>query len=176
MKKLATIMMLVAALLCGTATLDAKTTKKKSGTKTTQTTAIKGSSLSVETFINKRKTEWSGWDYGYKDLSKIYSTLKNMGYTDLGQVSKGTYVFDSGRSYPTATIGFRKGSTEVYIETALNDEPKFADGSKWIYNISIKFGTSAEKTNFIKALKKEFGYLWYQQKSGRVFFGIMWDD
>lgn len=36
MKKIATILMLVAALLCSTATMDAKTTKKASKTKTTQ--------------------------------------------------------------------------------------------------------------------------------------------
>ena len=66
MKKLATILMLVAVLFVGGATIDAKTTKKKAKARTTQTSSDGMWNGDIPTGKNLCTEDWSNWSgHGY---------------------------------------------------------------------------------------------------------------
>lgn len=140
MKKVITICLLVATLFVGGITADAKTTKKNTKARTTQT-GKKGGSLSVDTFLKCENSQYKL--YWYKDLSKIKAALKDLGYKDIGEEDGGYYESEDGEMAPMVTTGFQKGSTEVYIYRDENYD--------FIRYIGIKFGSSTEKSNFLKA-------------------------
>ena len=164
MKKLITICLLAMTLIAGGMTMDAKTTKKKSKVKTTQT-AKKGHSLSVETFFKCENPQYKL--YWYKDLSKIESAMKKLGYMEIGEEDGGYYELDDGEMVPMVTIGFQKGSTEVYVYKNEHND--------WIRYIGIKFGTSTEKSNFITAAQKKSkgGNISVWQEDGIVYIGAL---
>lgn len=70
MKKIATVLMLIAAILVGGMTLDAKTTKKKAKVRTTQTT----SSSKINKLLTEYEeiVEWlNRWDYDESTKSYV---------------------------------------------------------------------------------------------------------
>lgn len=142
MKKLATIVMLAVAMVAGGASADAKTVAKKSKARTTQTVK-NGNSLKVETFLRCQNPSYK--HYWYKDLSEIETAMKKLGYTYIGKEDGGYYELEDGELEPMVTIGFQKGSTEVYVYKNEHND--------WIRYIGIKFGSSTEKTSFINAAK-----------------------
>lgn len=162
MKKLSVIILLVISLLSGGMVLDAKTTKKKA--KTTQT-ANKETSLSVETFFTYDKQYDT---YGYRDLSVIKSSLKKLGYSNIGTESAGYYEEEDGTRSPMVAIVFQKGSNKVYIYQFKNDR-------RWVNKIGIKFGSSTEKSSFISAAERKSkggnNNLGVWQEGNMVFIG-----
>lgn len=77
MKKLATVLMLVAAILVGGMTMEAKTIKKKTKAKTTRTSKKYPTSVfGIKTFLERSNGEW--WMKPSYDLKK---NLLNMGFT-----------------------------------------------------------------------------------------------
>lgn len=144
MKKVITVCLVIITLFVGGMTVDAKTTKKKSKATTTQT-GKNGISLKVETFLKCENPQYKL--YWYRDLSEIETTMKKLGYAYIGEEDAGDYELEDGELVPMVTIGFQKGSTEVYVYKNEHND--------WIRYIGIKFGSSSEESSFIKAAKSK---------------------
>ena len=144
MKKVITICLLVITLFLGGSTVMAQTAKKDSKSNTTQTNK-NDISLTIEPFLRCENPQYK--IYWYKNLSEIETEMKNLGYEDIGEEFGGYYESEDGEMEPLTTIGFQKGSTEVYIY--VNED------SDWIKYIGIKFGSSTEQSEFIKAAKNK---------------------
>lgn len=156
MKKLATILMLIAAILIGGATIDAKTTKKK--------TSSSGSSLTLKTLTGKF--------YSKNDLfaitqSQITAAMKELGFTYKGSSSSSFYNDIDEVMEPATLYTYQKSgvTAEVYYVS----RP---------VKITLIFGSDAAAKSFVTSSKKALGLssnyyirnaaVWSMQRSGHI--------
>ena len=144
MKKIATVLMLVAALLVGGMSIEAKTTKKT--TKTGQ--SHKSSSSSA--FTPKSFMSSTGRGYQLKSYSQIKSILTSNGYK---------YVGDEYTQYSYSEIDadgyiFLDSKGNEVVVTEVNDSNVGVKGD--VVEITFRFTNSGDRDKFLKGVTNEF--------------------
>ena len=160
MKRIITVVMLVAVLLVGAMTMDAKTTKKKSSAKS----STSSSALSLSTFFTVNR--YGGTKlYSFKSPSAISKALKNMGFTYTGEEDGGydEDEYDEDVSYPMIMDCYQKGNTEIMVYQL--------EDSDYVRYIGVRFGSSSEKTAFKRTLNVKGSNLYNYDEEGLMIFG-----
>ena len=137
MKKIATILTIVAALLVGGMTIDAKTTKKTTKTSQSQKSS---SSLTPKSFISR-----TSGGYELKSYEQIKSILTSNGYkyrggeyTQFSELDADGYIFTDSKG------------NEVVV-TVVNDSN--AGVTSDVVEISFRFTNSGDRDKFLKGEK-----------------------
>ena len=135
MKKTITILMLIAAFMVGSATAEAKTSKKSSG-----------SSLTLKSLTSKFYNKTS--NVFNISQSQITSAMKELGFTFQGTGSGSVYDEINQSWEPATKLTYKKSgvTAEVY---------KYQYGS--LCKISLKFASSSSAKAFISSSKKALG-------------------
>lgn len=156
MRKLLTILFLGTAILIGTPTSDAKTSKKKAKAKTSQNVSQSGSLL-ITDFLHK-ENNYGTYGFNFNSDSQIEAALKKAGFSlksknvVKGEIEDGC----DGDTAPGKIVYFvytKKGITVEWSSYAYDEAPNnyYKDG------IVIYFNDSAAKNAFIKSMKSN-GY------------------
>lgn len=151
MKKLVTICLLFVALLAWGQTLDAKTTKKKSKARTTQTVQKSNSNnFGINTFCRMNK------DLGPigKDVHEIIASLEKLGfkYQDTYDSTYTVYDDETGEEYvnKVKVQDYSNGNISVSIYIRMYNNELMMDQKP--YQIFLMFNKSSEEKNFIANL------------------------
>ena len=159
MKKLATILLLIATILVGSATIEAKTTKKK--------TSSGSSSLTLKTLTSKLYAKNNPFAI---TQSQITAAMKELGFTYKGSSSSSYYNDIDGSMEPATLYTYQKSgvTAEVYMS---------AYGSQ-LAKITLIFGSDAAAKSFVTSSKKALGLssdyykrggaFWSMQRSGHI--------
>ena len=153
MKKILTILMIVAAILVGGMTVEAKTTKKNSKARTTQSTGKSNSNnLGIMTFCTTGD-KYSG--PSGKSVNEIIASLEKLGFKYQDTYNSTFSVYDESEyeyiNEPAQVMVYTKGHifASVYIRV-YNSELEM-DNSP--YQILLMFNNDSEEKKFIANVK-----------------------
>ena len=156
MKKLATILMLVAVLFIGGTSVDAKTTKKKSTHKST-TTSTQSNTFGIKTFLVKEYGEWN-----IKSEKKIGDTLEKLGFIEEPVAidrSSRPIIEDEYGDYITPNGCYCDNSTTFCVDIGYYEKndiqvsiiySSYLGNGPWFDSVMIIFPSKEKRMNFIK--------------------------
>ena len=162
MKKAILICLLVASVMIGGLTIEAKTTKKKGKARTSQS-ANGSNQLLATTFVKKTR-------YGYADVTNLQNKLINLGFKKIfyGKTSEGVDE-DSGSTIRTYETKYSRTIDGKETVVTIIDE-YFDDAVEVTLNkILIKFPSQSDVNAFEKSIKSLGLKLESNDEYGRVY-------
>lgn len=179
MKKLATIFMLVGAMLLGGMTIDAKTTGSKSTTGKTARTHSQSGAFTIKCLMHK-ETAYGNTGLMFNSDSRIDAALKKAGFSlkskkvTRGKIDVGT----EGDTAPGKTIHFvytKDGITVSWVSYAYDEAPNHTFKNA----ISIHFSNKAAKNAFMNSVTsngyKNDGYGIYEDAADWIMIEVKGD-